>query len=157
MKTPYPRDHIMSCVIKVLRATQDLLGANSAVVASRHRTHVYWDKRRMRREGEPDAWKIGVHALREAGIVKTHASHETRFVTGISCEEACSRLTQLFGSINAEAPACEGTAAREETAAAECLVRANKAAPRRARTCAIAFRAVHRARKQQHPQCAPCY
>ncbi len=76
------------CVSLVLCATLTLLGADTRVLLARQRTLEFLRKRGMRRAGDPDAWKIGVTALRRAGIVHTFPSHATFFVDGCSFEHA---------------------------------------------------------------------
>ena len=92
MTSPVDRTEQVQCVALVLRATRAMLGPESRVLLARQRTMEYLRKRGMRRAGAPDAWKIGVHAMRCAGIVETVPSTTTRFIDGMSWGEASDRL-----------------------------------------------------------------
>ena len=93
MATLVDREEQARCVALVLRATRDMLGPNARVLLARQRTLEYLRKRGMRRAGTPDAWKIGVAAMRRAGIVETVPSTITRFIDDMSWEEARDRLS----------------------------------------------------------------
>lgn len=82
----------------VIRAMIDIMGSNSRVVPGRQRTRDYWYKKRMVHPGQPDAWKIGVEVLRNAGIVETVPSSETRFKHGMSIETAKNLLIKWLRS-----------------------------------------------------------
>lgn len=93
MATFVDRAEQARCVALVLRATRDVLGPDARVLLARQRTLEYLRRHGMRRAGTPDAWKIGVHAMRRAGIVETVPSTITRFIDDMSWEEACDRLS----------------------------------------------------------------
>jgi hypothetical protein len=96
MANPVDRAEQAHCVALVLRATRDMLGPDARVVLARQRTLEYLRRRGLRRAGTPDAWKIGVHAMRRAGIVETVPSSITRFLDDMSWEEARDRLSSYI-------------------------------------------------------------
>jgi hypothetical protein len=123
------------CVAMLIRAMIEINGVNTGVVPGRQRTRDYWIRKRMVHPGQPDAWKIGVQVLRNAGLVETVPSSETRFVTGMSLETAKNLLVRWLRSQDDKTPNKESSDEEEEEEEAPPVCRARRrkqTGPRRA-------------------------